>query len=272
MPSPSSYVEPSVNSLEPSAGVCAATMSGFMTNPPAASTTAPARTKPVSSKERQATPVTTPDSSENEMRRAGLVADLDAGLVDPAPQQVHDHAGAVGVAGHGHLVAAGGGDRLVSVGPDLLVAGEHQPLRPGLDHRLLRVVRALELEPEVLQPVEVRGRAHAVGPDLVGLGLLRGDGEVCDHLLHVVVVAGRLLHGRPAAEIEVAAGHARGSAVHRRALQEEHRAPARAASSAAQPPAMPKPTTTTSYDGLPAGTSAAGRRSGRSVPEAMCRI
>src|SRR5687767_2279012 len=43
-------------------------------------------------------------------------------------------------------------------------------------------------------------------------------------------------------------------------------APARAASSAAHPPAMPKPTTTTSYDGASAGRSVAGMTAGTAVP------
>ena len=63
MPSPSSYVEPSVMSFALSAGVYSATISGFITKPPAAITVAPARTTPVSPKERQASPTTAPDAS-----------------------------------------------------------------------------------------------------------------------------------------------------------------------------------------------------------------
>jgi hypothetical protein len=63
MPSPSSYVEPSVMSFPPSAGVCSATIAGFITNPPAAITVAPARTTPVSPNERHASPMTAPVSS-----------------------------------------------------------------------------------------------------------------------------------------------------------------------------------------------------------------
>ena len=63
MPSPSSYVDPSVNSFDPSAGVCSATMSGFITKPPAATITDDAAITPVRSKERQATPTTAPVSS-----------------------------------------------------------------------------------------------------------------------------------------------------------------------------------------------------------------
>ena len=222
MPSPSSYVEPRVNSLEPRAGVCAATMSGFITKPPAASTTAAARTTPVWSNDFQATPTTSPDAGGDEVGHAGLVADLDARLLDLVAEQVHHHLGAVDVAGHGHLVAARRRAGLVEVGPDLLVAGEHQPLGAGLDHRLLRVVGALELEAQRLQPAEVLDRALAVGADLVGLGLLRGRGEVLDHLLDRVLVAGRGLHRGAAAEVEVAARQRRRAAVHGRLLEQQH--------------------------------------------------
>jgi hypothetical protein len=64
MPSPSSYVEPRVMSFAPSSGVYSAGVySGFITKPPAAITVAPARTTPVSPKERQASPTTAPVSS-----------------------------------------------------------------------------------------------------------------------------------------------------------------------------------------------------------------
>ena len=65
MPSPSSYVEPSAMSFGArpvNAGVYRATISGFITKPPAAITVAPARTTPVSPNERQASPTTAPDS------------------------------------------------------------------------------------------------------------------------------------------------------------------------------------------------------------------
>jgi hypothetical protein len=52
-----------VKSLAPSAGVYLATISGFITKPPAAMTVVAARTTPVSSKERQASPTTAPDSA-----------------------------------------------------------------------------------------------------------------------------------------------------------------------------------------------------------------
>ena len=62
-PSPSSYVEPSVKSLEPSEGVCSATMSGFMTKPPAAITTDVARTSPGLLEAPPRDPTTAPDAS-----------------------------------------------------------------------------------------------------------------------------------------------------------------------------------------------------------------
>ena len=58
MPSPSSYVEPSVNGLAARDGVNSATISGFITKPPAAITVLFALMKPVSSKRFQATPTT----------------------------------------------------------------------------------------------------------------------------------------------------------------------------------------------------------------------
>src|SRR5450756_191566 len=93
MPSPSSYVEPSVMSLALSAGVYAATISGFITKPPAAITVAPARTTPASPKEREA-------------GRAGLVPHLDAGLLDPVAQQVHHQLRSPSVPRHRDLVPA----------------------------------------------------------------------------------------------------------------------------------------------------------------------
>ena len=49
-----------MNSFPPRDGVCSATMSAFMTKPPAATTTDPARTTPVSWKHRHAAPTTSP--------------------------------------------------------------------------------------------------------------------------------------------------------------------------------------------------------------------
>ncbi len=224
MPSPSSYVEPSVNSFEPSAGVCSATMSGFITKPPAASTTAPARHH-AGLVEATARPPRPPRRRRrrHQVGRAGLVAHLDAGLLDPVAEQVHHHLGALGVAGHRHLVAARRRHGLVAERPDLLVAGEHQPLGAGLDHRLLRVVGALELEAQRLEPVEVLDRARR---SRRGSCPARAPWRPRSRYLTIssarVLVPGRLLHRGPAAEVEVAAGHARRAAVHRRPLQQQH--------------------------------------------------
>ncbi len=225
MPSPSSYVDPSVNSFDPSAGVCSATMSAFITKPPAAITTARARTRPVSAKRRQASPAMPPAVVGDEVGRPGLVAHLDTGLLDPLAQEVHHQPGALGVAGHRDLVAARRGHGLLLEGPHLLVAGEHQPLGAGLDHGLAGEVGALELEAQRLDPVEVLDRSLAVGADLVVLGLLGGGDEVLVHLLDGVLVSGGLLHRRTAAEVEVAAGHARGAAVDRSPLEQQHPGP-----------------------------------------------
>ena len=159
---------------------------------------------------------------DDQVGHAGLVADLDAGLLDPRAQQVHHHLGALGVAGDRDLVAARRRHRLLLERPDLLVAGEHQPLRPGLDDRLLGVVGPLELEAERLEPVEVLDRPLAVGADLVVLRLLGDRDEVLVHLLDGVVVAGRDLHRRAATEVEVPARHRRRTAVHGGLLQQQH--------------------------------------------------
>src|SRR6185437_15173602 len=61
--SPSSYVEPSAMSFGlANAGVYDATIAGFITNPPAAITVAPALTTPVSPNDVQPSPTTAPDS------------------------------------------------------------------------------------------------------------------------------------------------------------------------------------------------------------------
>ena len=96
-----------MNSFEPSAGVYSATMSAFITKPPAASTTAPARDHAgLVEATARPRPTTAPVVVDHEVGRAGLVADLDAGLLDPVAEQVHHDLGALGVAGHRHLVAA----------------------------------------------------------------------------------------------------------------------------------------------------------------------
>ena len=161
----------------------------------------------------------------HQVGHAGLVADLGAGLGQSVAQQVHHQLGALGVTGDGDLVAARRRTCLLLERPDLLVAGEHQPLGAGLDDRLLGVVGPLELEAEVLQPPEVLDRAVAVGTDLVVLGVLGDRDEVLVHLLGGVLVAGRLLHRRTPAEVEVPARHRRGASVHRGALEQQHPGP-----------------------------------------------
>jgi len=54
-----------------------------------------------------------------------------------------------------------------------------------LDDRLLRVVAALELEAQALQPVAVAGAAVGVGADLVGLRLWGHRHQVGVHLIGV---------------------------------------------------------------------------------------
>lgn len=159
---------------------------------------------------------------DHEVGRAGLVAHLDAGLLDPVAQQVHQDLGALGVARHRHLVAARRRPDRLAERPDLLVAGEHQALGAGLDDGLGGVVGALELEPQRLQPREVLDRPFAVGADLRLVGLLGARHQVADHVVDGVVVPGGALHGGAAAEVEVPTRHARRAAVHGGPLQEQH--------------------------------------------------
>ena len=65
-------------------------------------------------------------------------------------------------------------------------------------------------------------RPVAVGADLVRLRVERDRDQVVVHRVGAVLVAGRLLHRRTAAEVEVPAGHARRPAVHRGPLQQQH--------------------------------------------------
>ena len=81
----------------------------------------------------------------DQVGRAGLVPHVDVGLRDPLGQCVEHHLGAAGVTGLRHLVPTWRGLRDVAERVHLLVAGEHQALGAGLDHRLLLVERALEL-------------------------------------------------------------------------------------------------------------------------------
>ena len=68
--------------------------------------------------------------------------------------------------GTGTLCPRGAGTAFSQERPHLLVAGEHQSLGVGLNHRLAREVAALELKTQVLQPIEVLDAAVAVGANL----------------------------------------------------------------------------------------------------------
>ena len=157
----------------------------------------------------------------DQVGRAGLVPHVDVGLRDPVGQRVEHHLGSAGVTGLGHLVPARRGLGDVAERVHLLVAGEHQALGAGLDHRLLLVERALELHPERLDPVEVLDAVVAEGPDLVLVGVEADRHQVLEHLLGRVLDAGGLLHRGPAAEVEVAAGHRAGAAVLRGPLEQD---------------------------------------------------
>ena len=142
-------------------------MSGFITNPPAAMTTDFALIAPTFGEllprhagHRDARLV------DDELGGAGLVADLHAEARGPLEQQIDHHAGAAGVAGHRHLVAARSRHRLLQERPHLLVAGEHQALGVGLDHRLAREIAALELKTQVFEPIEMLDAAVAVRTNL----------------------------------------------------------------------------------------------------------
>ena len=181
-----------------------------------------ASTTPVSSNRFQATPATAPSSVTTR-----LVAPVSKRTSTPAsstrsPEQVHHDLGALGVAGHRHLVAARRRRDLLAERPHLLVAGVHQPLGAGLDDGLAGEEGPLELEAQRLEPVEVLDRSLAVGADLLLVGVLGAGHQVARHRVDGVLVAGRLLHGGPAAEVEVAAGHARRAAVDRGLLQQQH--------------------------------------------------
>ena len=114
----------------------------------------------------------------------------------------------------------------ILVGPDLFVAGVHQPFGARLDDGLLRVVTALEVHTEVLEPVEVLDAALAVGADLVVLRFPGHRDEVVVHRLDAVGVPGGPLNGGAATEVEVPAGHRGGAARGTGTFQDEHPSPA----------------------------------------------
>ena len=155
------------------------------------------------------------------MCRTGLVADLHAEFGGPFEQQIDHHGCALGVPRNRDFVPARRWDGQILVGPYLFVAGVHQPFGAGLDHRLLRVVAALEVHTEVLKPVEMLDAAFAVGADLVVFGVPRHRDEVGVHVLDTVGMPGGLLHRRAATEIEVTAGQRRRAAGHRGPFQHQ---------------------------------------------------
>ena len=162
---------------------------------------------------------------DHQVRGTGLVADLHAEFVGPLEQQIDHHRCALGIAGHRHLVSARRGCGDVLERPDLLVAGVHQPLGVGLDHRFVGVVAALERDAEVFEPIEVLDAALAVSADLVVFGFAGHRDEVLVHLLGAVVVPGGFLHGGAAAQIEVAAGQRCGASGDRGAFKHEYARP-----------------------------------------------
>ena len=149
---------------------------------------------------------------DDECGGAGLVTHRDTERLGALQQQVDDHGGAAEFPRHRNRMPAGSGLGLLAERPHLLVSGVGQPLGAGRDDDLARVVAAFELEPEILEPVEVFDAAVAVRADLVVLGFPGLCDQVLVHLVGRVVVARGALHGGAAAEIEVAAGHRRGAA------------------------------------------------------------
>ena len=112
--------------------------------------------------------------------------------------------------------------RLLANGHTFSLPVYERPSVPGGTTDLARVVAALELKTQVLQPVEVLDAAVAVGPDLLVVGLAGHRDQVLVHLLGTVVVTGGLLHGGASAEVEVPAGHRGGSPCGGRPLEHQH--------------------------------------------------
>jgi hypothetical protein len=159
---------------------------------------------------------------DDEVGHARLVEDRDAELVGALDQEVDDHGRTPEFAGDRHGVAARGGRSLVAERPHLLVAGVGQALGARRDHDLAGVEAALELKPQVLQPVEVFDAAVGVGADLVELGLAGHGDEVVVHGVGAVVVAGGPLHLGATAEVEVSTGHGGRSACGGSTFEDEH--------------------------------------------------
>ena len=164
---------------------------------------------------------------DDEVGCAGFIPDLHPELGGPLEQQLDDHRRATQFAGHRHRVSPRSGCRLLAERPHLLVAGVRQAFGARRDDHLARVVAPLELKAQVLQPIEVFDAAVTVGADLVVLWIRRHRDQVLVHLLGRIVVPGGLLDRRSAAEVEVTAGHRRGSAGCRRAFEHQHFAPCR---------------------------------------------
>jgi hypothetical protein len=107
---------------------------------------------------------------DDEVRHGRLIADLHTEFVGALHQQVDDHRGAAELAGNRHRVAARRGLGLLGERPHLLIAGVGQTLGARWHHDLAGVETALELKPQVLQPVEVLDAAVAVCADLLVVG------------------------------------------------------------------------------------------------------
>jgi hypothetical protein len=120
-------------------------------------------------------------------------------------------------------VAAGRWNGELAKWPDVLVPGVHQPLGLRLDDRFVRVVAALELKAQALEPVTVLGAAVRVRADLVRLRLGRDGDQVGVHLIRAVLMPGGALHDGAAAQVEVAARHGACAACGRGPLEDEHR-------------------------------------------------
>ncbi|EUA27586.1 succinate dehydrogenase domain protein [Mycobacterium intracellulare] len=162
---------------------------------------------------------------QDQIGRPGLVAGLHAQGVGAFHQQVDDHGRAAQLAGDRHGVPARRRLGPLAEGPHLFVARVAEALGARRHDDFARVVAALELKAQVFQPVEMLDAAVAVGADLVEFGLTRHLDEVLVHLLGGVVLAGRLLHRGPAAEVKVPSGKGSGAAGRGRAFEHEHPRP-----------------------------------------------
>ena len=223
-------------------------MSGFITNPPAAMITDFALIAPTSENRFHITPVTAPESSTMSSvapvsyrtctpRLAARLSSRSITMLAPPVSP-----------GTGTLWPRGAGTACLQERPHLLVAGEHQSLGVGLDHRLAREVAALELETQVFQPIEMLDAAVAVRANLGVVGLLATPRpSTCTSRR-----ASRDDRSPAAPRSRRRGKSALRQAKWCRPPRRRARAPAparrpvSAALTAAQPPPMPKPITTTS--------------------------